>query len=105
MDVPEVDVATLAAQRAEGASLIDLGDVGHADRAARPHDHVERFREQRAQSEFRDGLFMAAADMHHGDRPIELRHEPLQRRGHRARQRRIAELQRCVAQEVPLISA
>ena len=78
----------------EDHAFVDLGHVGHADGAARPHDHVERFREERAEAELGDGLLVAAADVHHRDGARDLVHEPLQRRGERPGHGRIAKIER-----------
>ena len=74
-------------------ALVDLGEVGDADRAARAHDHVELLREERAESELDDGLLVAAADVHDGDLAAAFLDEARQRLRHRACQPRIAELQ------------
>jgi len=84
-------------------SLIDLGDIRHADRTAGTHDDVERLREERSQSESRDGLLVAAADVHHGYGPPDLAHQAIERCGQRARQRGIAKLE-IVGHAVPAIS-
>jgi hypothetical protein len=58
------DANALVGQR---HGFIDLGHVGDAHRAARPHDHVELLRQDGAQAEPRDRLLVAAAHVHHRD--------------------------------------
>jgi hypothetical protein len=72
-------------------AFVDLRHIGHADRAARAHDHVETLWKQRAQTELRDRLLVASADVHDRDlAPISVARE---RGSHRSSELRIAEFE------------
>ena len=44
--------------------LVDFGHVGDAHRAPRPHDDIEPFGHERAQTKLGDRLFVTAANVH-----------------------------------------